>query len=294
MKFYIYFLIMFLFSCQTTEEQSISNDSLNSKADIQENTSRKYMFKVIKYTKGEGHRVTTTGDGLKNNIDSIRNLKLIDLEIWYDTTLTNQTFNQISILKNINKLRIMLDPDGHAYTSGLDRLQNIKTIEIVHFTEEYIEDLNKLQNLQELTLDIPFVMEFPSKRLDLPNLITFNSFLGDIETITPEIQDMKSLKSIIFSKSKIKTIPIELSNLINLETLMIGGTWSIDSIPDELALLENLHTLSLFRNNLSYIPKGIINLKNLKSLNIDNNKLSKEQADSIKALLPNCKITYYP
>jgi Leucine-rich repeat (LRR) protein len=278
-----------------TDHQDINKNAIIPKFYNNENSSKKtwdYRFRRSKYTNGEGHRVLTTGFGLINNIDSLKNLKLIDLEIWNDSSLTNATFNQISKLNNINELRIHLNAEGNEYIEGLGRLQNIKTIKIVHFTEEYITDLNQLQNLQELTLDLHLVIEFPPKGLDLSHLIKFNSFLGDIETITPEIQNMQHLKSIIFSKSKIKTIPIELSKLKNLETVMVGGTWSIDSLPDELALLEYLHTLNLFRNNLSHLPKGIINLKYLKNLNLDNNKLTQKQGDAIKVLLPKCKIVF--
>ena len=71
------------------------------------------------------------------------------------------------------------------------------------------------------------------------------------------------------------SIPSELSNLANLESLFLNGNRLSGSIPSELGNLANLESLWLNDNQLSgSIPPELGNLANLKRLRLDENQLS--------------------
>ncbi|MCX6583459.1 MAG: carboxypeptidase regulatory-like domain-containing protein [Candidatus Aminicenantes bacterium] len=73
----------------------------------------------------------------------------------------------------------------------------------------------------------------------------------------------------------IGSIPSELGNLSNLQTLEIYENQLSGSIPAEIGNLSNLHWLGLHNNQLNgSIPPGLGNLSNLTNLNLDNNQLS--------------------
>ena len=71
------------------------------------------------------------------------------------------------------------------------------------------------------------------------------------------------------------SIPTELGQLTNLQTLYLGQNQLSGSIPTELAQLTNLRYLDLFGNQLSgSIPTELAQLINLQSLYLFNNQLS--------------------
>ena len=71
------------------------------------------------------------------------------------------------------------------------------------------------------------------------------------------------------------SIPSELSNLANLESMFLGGNELSGSIPSELGNLDNLRTLWLNGNELSgSIPSELGNLANLEDLSLSGNQLS--------------------
>ena len=73
------------------------------------------------------------------------------------------------------------------------------------------------------------------------------------------------------------SIPPEIGNLINLETLYLYGNQLTGSIPSEIGLLINLKKLGLHSNQLSgEIPSEIGNLTSLEKLLLSDNQLSGE------------------
>lgn len=93
-------------------------------------------------------------------------------------------------------------------------------------------------------------------------------------------------------KSKLKRLPEEICKLKNLKRLTIAWGGKLEELPDNIGRLENLELLDLYRNNLTYLPESIKELKNLKRLILGENNFSKQEQEKIKAMLPNCKITF--
>ena len=71
------------------------------------------------------------------------------------------------------------------------------------------------------------------------------------------------------------SIPIELGNLSNLESLHLNRNQLMGSIPAELGSLNNLEDLNLYSNELTGpIPVELVNLSNLESLFLSENQLT--------------------
>ncbi|MFI0428880.1 leucine-rich repeat domain-containing protein [Mariniflexile sp. HMF6888] len=71
------------------------------------------------------------------------------------------------------------------------------------------------------------------------------------------------------------TIPVSISNLVNLNKLQLNNNNLSGSIPSEIGNLSNLNSLRLYTNQLTGpIPSEIGNLTNLKSLNLSSNQLT--------------------
>jgi len=95
-------------------------------------------------------------------------------------------------------------------------------------------------------------------------------------SIPPELGNLSNLESLfLFSNQLSGSIPPELGNLSNLEWLELELNQLSGSIPPELGNLSNLENLYLNSNQLSdSIPPQLGNLSNLLYLDLDNNQLS--------------------
>ena len=95
-------------------------------------------------------------------------------------------------------------------------------------------------------------------------------------SIPSELSNLANLESLFLNGNRLSgSIPSELGNLANLESLYLNGNQLSGSIPSELGNLANLRLLWLNDNQLSgSIPPELGNLANLKRLRLDENQLS--------------------
>ncbi|KAI8929312.1 hypothetical protein BC831DRAFT_444700 [Entophlyctis helioformis] len=133
----------------------------------------------------------------------------------------------------------------------------------------------KLKALEELDIAgcklnaIPPTLAQLSKLRELyisRNLITV---LPDLS----KLQNLEIFQAIGTIKCKLAHIPPETGQLLALEELDLSEH-GLKSVPDELFQLRNLQTLSLFNNNLDCVPDAIANLHVLESLDLSVNELN--------------------
>ncbi|WP_353931255.1 DUF4347 domain-containing protein [Okeanomitos corallinicola TIOX110] len=100
-----------------------------------------------------------------------------------------------------------------------------------------------------------------------------NNLIGTIPT---EIGNLSNLQTLTFDLNQLSgTIPIEISNLSNLRYLQLSRNQLSGTIPIQISNLSNLRHLYLSSNQLSgTIPIEISNLSNLQSLSLGFNQLS--------------------
>lgn len=84
---------------------------------------------------------------------------------------------------------------------------------------------------------------------------------------------LDTLNLLNISDTILQHLPAEISNLTNLQTLLLYGN-AIETVPDVIAALQKLKVLDISRNKLESIPDGIADLSSLMTLNLSNNALT--------------------
>lgn len=74
------------------------------------------------------------------------------------------------------------------------------------------------------------------------------------------------------SDTTLSILPNEISNLTNLQTLLLYGN-EIVTVPETIIALDKLKVLDLSRNKLENIPNALADLPNLTTINLSNNLL---------------------
>ncbi|KAL7234418.1 hypothetical protein ACSBR1_017922 [Camellia fascicularis] len=115
-----------------------------------------------------------------------------------------------------------------------------------------------------LTSDVPLYLLPKMKRLRVLSLNRYH--IGD-ELITKSIGDLKHVRYLNLSYTKIKTVPESLGNLYNLQTLMLRGCPELKRLPAYMGNLINLRHLDMIdSNSLEEMPQGIDKLTSLQTL----------------------------
>lgn len=140
------------------------------------------------------------------------------------------------------------------------------------------------------------IEDIPELLYDYPNIrylrIDCTSF-ECMKSLSKRIKEFINLETLIISKSALKELPIEIGELSNLKKLMILGGGQLRSIPNEILKLQNLEELDLWRNSLTKWPIELNKMKKLKSINLGENKFSKDFFKSIKMKYPIIEIKQY-
>ncbi len=117
------------------------------------------------------------------------------------------------------------------------------------------------------------------KRIEKVKSLEFNyhptiSNEEGIHFLPPEIGKLAMLEDLRISRSKLKGLPHEISNLKNLKSLKICGTDSLKTFPPVIFKLSQLERLYIYQNeNFIEIPAEIKKLRNLKVLQCCINRL---------------------
>ncbi|CAL5380203.1 unnamed protein product [Camellia sinensis] len=115
-----------------------------------------------------------------------------------------------------------------------------------------------------LTSKVPLDMLPKMKRLRVLSLNRYH--IGD-ELIPKSIGDLKHLRYLNFSYTRIRTVPESLGTLYNLQTLMLRGCPKLSKLPANMGNLINLRHLDMIdSNSLEEMPRGIDKLTSLQTL----------------------------
>lgn len=86
------------------------------------------------------------------------------------------------------------------------------------------------------------------------------------------IFDLTVLNLLNISEATLKVLPNEISNLNNLQTILLYGN-ELETLPPSIGQLEKLKVLDVSRNKLRSLPVEIANLVNLAAINLSANEL---------------------
>lgn len=106
-----------------------------------------------------------------------------------------------------------------------------------------------------------------------------------LKTFPIEILKLKNLQELNLSKNKIDSLPNRIGTLTRLQILNVSGN-KLVKLPDSIGELKNLKKLIASRNSLHALPKRIGDLENLEVLDLWENDLSvfPEEMNKLKKL----------
>lgn len=105
------------------------------------------------------------------------------------------------------------------------------------------------------------------------------AYTGELVCLPGDLSDLSGigyltgLTSLSCSKNNVKKIPPEIKNLVNLEILNFGKSYSVEVIPPEIGSLKKLKNMSFYLTSITTVPKEIGNLKNLTVLVLGANQI---------------------
>lgn len=202
--------------------------------------------------------------------DSIQNLTSLKYVHIVNTNL-QEIPTAFCNLPNLKRLRL----SGNPLDKLPEEIGNLKSLETFsfysfHFTQ-IPDSFLQLPNLSAVGFESRAIKTIP---LQLMNKTIQHLFISgtNLETIPVEISQMKELESLTL-KGIFNTIPGSISKLQSLKQLVINGK-NMKTIPVEIYDIISLEELDLQRNDLEYLPLGISRLKHLRDLKLSHNRLT--------------------
>lgn len=152
----------------------------------------------------------------------------------------------------------------HTHISNMRLSQDF--LDTLLFNEQFNRDLEIIH--QWLTQFEEY--EHISKE-EIPYLAEIDIDEYNLQYIPKEIRCLKNLEKLSLYGGTLESVPQEIEELTNLNSLWLSGKLSI--FPTQILKLENLNSLNLSGNNLTTIPKEIEGM-NIRTLNLSNNNIS--------------------
>jgi Leucine-rich repeat (LRR) protein len=207
-------------------------------------------------------------DKLPNNFGDIITLKSLEIFGSNLKKLPDSIGNLINLQNlHITQSNIKKLPDS---IGNLINLQKLNIIESKLTTIP--KSIGNLNNLIILILNDNKIINIPDELYTLIELNTLSLSDNNLENVPECISGMINLESLIFSNNKLKELPIFMRNLTKLRFLELDYN-EIVTIPDIFNNLRKLEELLLNNNKINgTIPNTVANLPVLDTLSLENNE----------------------
>jgi Leucine-rich repeat (LRR) protein/AAA15 family ATPase/GTPase len=211
----------------------------------------------------------------RNKSEKIESFKL------FNETLTDEIFHALAELTHLKRLEIV----GCNFTDIPDSISNLIRLHSLVLKENHLEKIplviTKLTILQYLDVSGNLLVTMPNEFERLKDLvyldISYNSFTS-IPDVISKLQNIKKL-DLNLSGNPFRDFSV-FKKLKNLKKLYLNGnTIPLGKSFSEISFLKNLSYLHLDTNNFNEFPIQILDLINLKELNLSNNQISKLPAE---------------
>ena len=229
--------------------------------------------------------------------------------------LDPKEYNKISKLKDLQVLKLSGN-EVKEFPKNFGDLFNLLYIASYNnpFTA-FPEDFKKLSSLNHLELShtkidsIPAAIAYLSKlktikftdtddTLKLPSTLRYIKTLNDIQiencimdSFPKEVFRVMSLKFLYLSKTNTYKVSTHFERLPNLEVLIIEDN-PITSLPSTIYLAKNIRLISLRNTKITKLPDTISQLENLALLDLRGCAFSKNEIETVKAMLPGCDVKF--
>lgn len=190
--------------------------------------------------------------------------------------LKNLPENLFSLVKLQN-----LDLSHNKLETISDNVIKLKNLNILNISNNKISYLPNslcgLDELERLNIDYNQLKKLPSLE-KLPKLDSLSAHNNEIEELS-ELPE--SLTWLNLNTNKLKQLPVSITKLKNLKTLVLSSNL-FDSFPEEILKLESLESLDLGGNPIEYLPKELLSLPYLKELRMVPNKFPIEKRKELR------------
>ncbi len=127
------------------------------------------------------------------------------------------------------------------------------------------DEVFELVNLESLYLTMNEIEFIPEAISELRNLRTLSIFGNNLSSLPDSISELQKLEALNLGANNFTTIPDAIFKLKNLSMLWISNN-SLSTLPEAISNLQHLRQLDLGDNNFNNIPAVIYQLSSLKSL----------------------------
>jgi Leucine-rich repeat (LRR) protein len=224
-------------------------------------------------------------------------------------------YDKLYQLKDLQVLRLSTN-SLQQYPKNFHQLTNL--VFFASFNNKFSvfpDNLQAYQNLQYLELQHTQIDSIPSNLAYLGRLKTFKfgntddtlklptsfKYLKKLEDVVFENCVMDSFPKAVFQINSLKFLYLSNTNthfisrhferLPRLEVLIIENNKLLE-LPFDIYKAQKLRFISLRNNQLERLPDSISELTNLAFLDISGNRISAEEIEKLKILLPGCEIKF--
>lgn len=207
--------------------------------------------------------------------------------------------DRISTLHNLKELNLSGNPIRF-FSPAIIQLHNLRKIDLGNIgLTIFPAFLLKMQQLESINLQGNHILRIPESIKDLSDLKELNLSFSGINIIPNEIFALKNLRALEWTGNNLERIPSKITELENLEKLAIGFNENLESsttmltgLPklrelyisgikggiekpmiSNVGILKTLQILWLSYNELQDLPMSLFDLKQIRKLNLANNKL---------------------
>ena len=157
------------------------------------------------------------------------------------------------------------------------------------------EGIGKLTQLRELYLQQNGLTAIPAGIFKLENLRILDLGINNIRSVPKEIAQLMKLKKLCLNANH--TPPLDTRHLWQqiavfgqLDTLALWSCQAKMDIPEEIAALKKLKSLDVDNNKITKLPESLATMVWLEKLRISTNPLPESEAERLQAALPHTKV----
>ncbi len=207
----------------------------------------------------------------------------------------------IFYLMQLKELRFQECKSLMAIPDAIENLVNLESLVIYknNKIKEIPESIAKLNKLQEIDFSHCMFEELPTW-IFTPSLHKFEMNFGKLKKIPIEIGNAVNLEEFEAMYNQFESIPEEIGKLTKLTRLIINGNKKIKTLPDSFANLKKLRVLDISSNQFEKIPECVYENTALDHLELDLNPITEisPKIENLKSLttlyLANTKVSSFP
>jgi Leucine-rich repeat (LRR) protein len=157
--------------------------------------------------------------------------------------------------------------------------QNLTQLEYLNLRNNSLTEIPEyfagFKNLKSLNLQFNKIKQLPAFLFDLDKLEYLNIATCGLTEIPAAIGKLTNLKTLVISKNKLEKLPDEIKDLKKLEVLAFEGCDQLDleQLFELMAELPAMQSLDLSKHELKSLPKSIGKMRQVRKINLRENKL---------------------